>query len=147
MWFKFPKGVEKISIERLEFGVDATDHEGGNYFRAPDHFSSRILALPGFVFVAQPPDGAPADLTKTNSLQEVAISDLTKIIGILKLQVQNLTADLGAASAQAQALTTQNIKLTKQLEEANAKIEELEDEDNEPKTLKTPVLPSPGKSK
>ncbi len=100
MWFQFPEGVERLSMELQEYITEAKDPEGRGYFRAPDHYAPLILDLPGFK-TAKPPEGAPADLPKADPLRDGAIGDLTRQVDSLKLENENLranTAELRAAN-------------------------------------------------
>ena len=106
MWFRYPKGTTRISVERQEFGIDYTDTEGNNYFRAPNHFAAVILMGPGFK-QAVPPEDAPPDLPQPDPLRDGAISRLTgdleasrKTAGDLRERVDVLTAALSAMTAE-----------------------------------------------
>ena len=129
MWFKFPQGVEGISVERQEFSVEATDAAGGKYFRAPEHFASRILEINGFTLAGESlPEDAPADIPQLDPERDGAIQALSAANEALKLEVQTLRSDLNGAQASIAALTTQNGELTEQLHQATAKVEQLEEE-------------------
>jgi hypothetical protein len=120
MWFKMPKGCGGISVERQEFGVEFTDNDGGNYFRAPDHFAPMIIGMGmGFTAVDQPPN-APDDLPKADPVRDNAIAQLTG-------ELQNARADVAAATAQIIALSNEKNDLKKLVEKLTARTEELEE--------------------
>ena len=126
MWFSMPKGCGRISVELQQFAAEATDENGVNYFRAPDHFAPRILAIAGFA-KAEPPAGSPDDLPKADPLRDSAIAELTGEMSALRIEAQNLRSDVNAANARNAALVNDNAKLQSDLVEANRKIEGLEE--------------------
>jgi hypothetical protein len=128
VWFRFPKGSDRVTVECQPFVVEALDDEGNAYFRAPDHFSTRILAISGFALVEKPPEGAPPDLPRADPLRDGAISELTKSTEALKAQVQHLTSDLAAANAALRAAAVEKAQLGTKLQEAAANIAALEEE-------------------
>ena len=127
MWFSFPPGCGAISVERQEFVAEWTDDNGKGYFRAPDHFAPRILAIQGFS-VVETPDGAPADLPKADPLRDSAIAELTGTAQAQRDEIQNLRSDLQAATARVAALSNEKTDLVTKLAVAEAKIHELEEE-------------------
>lgn len=112
MWFSMPEGCGGITVELQAFNVEIKDDEGKGYFRAPDHFAPRILQIPGFA-LAQPPEGAPDDLPKSDPLRDGAISELTRRVAAQDMEIQGLREDLGAAHAQLTALMNENATLKK----------------------------------
>ena len=126
MWFAFPVGYERISVERQEFAPEFTDDKGRHYFRAPNHFAPMILAIKGFA-QAEPPTDL-ADLPQADPLRDGAISQLTKENEALKLENTNTRSDIVAATAQIKALVNDKTMLEAELLQAKAKIVELEEE-------------------
>lgn len=127
MWFSLPKGTTGLTVEQQQFSQEITDKDGVSYFRAPDHFSPRILALPGFA-LAEPPDGAPADLPKSDPLRDGAISELTQTLAAQKIEIQNLRSDLNAAHASVTSLHNAKTALEQKLRESTDKIEDLQEQ-------------------
>lgn len=130
MWFKMPKGCRTISVEQQSFGIEATDDDGMNYFRAPDHFAAKILALPGFA-QGEPPEGSPDDLPRADPLRDGAIAQLTAELIASRRDAQELRSDLIAAQSSVTALTHENTGLKQELETARGHVaglqEKLED--------------------
>jgi len=126
MWFSFPPGYEAISVEQQQFNVEITDTAGVGYFRAPDHFATKILALQGFA-VATPPEGAPEDLPRMDPLRDGAIAELTGTTEAQKREIHDLREDLGAMNAKIIALQTEKVDLLAKLETAEAEIEALKE--------------------
>lgn len=124
MWFSFPKGCSGISVERQEFGIEYSDDKGTNYFRAPDHFAPKILAIGGFTMV-DPPAGAPDDLPKADPLRDGAIAELTATAEAQKTQLQNMRSDLEASTSRIVALSNENSDLRKLTERQSEQIEQL----------------------
>ena len=114
MWFKMPTGCKAIAVERQEFRAEVTDAQGVNYFRAPDHFAARIIAIPGFI-QAMPPEGSPEDLPKADPIRDSAIGELTGEVTSLRMEVQNLRSDLGSAQARNTALAHENAALQQEM--------------------------------
>lgn len=139
MWFRFPKGADKISVECQQF-VSELVHEGIDYFRAPDHFATRILSIPGFARVETPPDGAPPDLPKADPIRDNSIVELTKANEALKTSAQNMQADLIAANAKVRALVDEKTKLQLDLQTALEKISTLEEDAEEESEKKVVTL-------
>lgn len=133
MWFKFPKDCGGISVEQQSFGVEAVDEDGGNYFRAPDHFAPRILAIAGFS-LANPPAGAPEDLPKADPLRDGAIAELTASTESLKNELKDLRSDLVAANAKIIALVSERDALVARVEKLTEENEDLQEklEDADP---------------
>ena len=127
MWFKMPVGASAVSVELQSFASDV-NFEGRDYFRAPDHFAPRILAIQGFELVATPPEGFPEDIPRADPLRDSAIAELTKTVEALKMELSGVRADLNSTVAKAGALANEKSELTSRLEIANKKIEDLEEE-------------------
>jgi hypothetical protein len=138
MWFQFPKGCSRISVERQEFSAEALDEAGREYFRAPNHFAPKILALPGFAAV-DPPDGAPDDLSNADPLRDSAISDLSRHNDALREELTNLRSDLGAANAKIVALTNEKVALEAEIEQLKHDLEVAREEQED--------APAPAKGK
>ena len=119
MWFRMPEGCGGITVEQQEFSIEFKDANGVCYFRAPDHFSPRILSMSGFASVDQP-EGALADLPKADPLRDGAIAELTQSNQSLKIEMQNLRSDLVAAHAKLASLNNDKTELEKKLREALA---------------------------
>jgi hypothetical protein len=131
MWFRFPKGCERISIERQEFATEIHDENGFGYFRAPDHFSARILEINGFSLAGKLPEGAPADLPKSDPLRDNAITALTNTIEALKIETQSLRTDLAASAAKIRNLENEKQGLETALTAVNAKLASIEYDEEE----------------
>lgn len=127
MWFKMPEGTSGISVELQSFASDVT-FEGRDYFRAPDHFAPRILAIQGFELVTIPPEGFPEDIPRADPLRDGAIAELTKTVEALKMELGGVRADLNSTVAKAAALANEKMDLTAKLEVALAKIVDLEEQ-------------------
>ena len=143
MWFRMPQGCSGISVELQSFRSDI-NFEGRDYFRAPDHFAPRILAIQGFELVDKPPEGFPEDIAKADPLRDGAIAELTKSVEALKMENGNLRADLNSCVAKAAALVNEKDELTQQLQEAKAKMVDLEEE-LEDRPLAEPLAKAPKK--
>lgn len=118
MWFKFPTGSDRISIERQQFVVEAEDADGCQYFRAPDHFAPLILQNKGFGIATTVPEGAPDDLPKSDPLRDENIAMMSKQIAGLQAEVANLRTDYLSANARNAALLHEKAALATKLEEA-----------------------------
>lgn len=127
MWFQLPEGCGGITVERQEFMPEFRNDKGTAYFRAPDHFAPRILALKGFVAVQQP-EGAPEDLPKEDPARDGAIEELTRNLEAQRIEVQNLRSDLAAAVSRISAMTNERTDLNTTLAKALARVAELEEE-------------------
>lgn len=130
MWFKFPEGVTEVSIQQQNFKAEVRDAEGRSYFRVPNHFANTLLMLNGFV-IAEPPEGAPADLPQPDTLRDGAIADLSHKVESLQREITGLRSDIVATNAARQALMSERDKLKSDLEEAQEKIADLENKLNE----------------
>lgn len=106
MWFKFPAGVDQISVEQQLFAVEVKDEAGAGFFRAPDVFAPTILNLPGFAR-ADPPEGAPEDLPPVDPKRAEAVDKLSAEVESLREENQRLRQELGAARRERDALQTQ----------------------------------------
>lgn len=141
MWFSFPEGADRITVEHQEFGVEHTDRAGRGYFRAPDHFAPRILMLKGFAQVSEPTEEFPEDLAPEDPQRDDAIRELAAVASSQKAELENLRSDYIAANAKASALETENVTLRRQLEESQTIIaelrEDLEDAGHQPTTATT----------
>ena len=124
MWFKFPEGASAITVQQQGFIVEFTDEQGREYFRAPDHFSTTILSIPGFALAMDLKD-APADLPKADPLRDGAIAELTKSSEAMKIEVQNLRSDLAVATSRIVALSNENSDLKASLAKSETVVEEL----------------------
>ena len=83
MWFKFPDGVDQISVQQQPFKVEV-EQEGKKFFRAPDHFAPLILDLPGFTGERPQGDGVPPDLPPSIPGAESTVDALTLQLSELK---------------------------------------------------------------
>jgi hypothetical protein len=90
MWFRLPKGTSGISVQNQEFSAEATDAEGNEYFRAPDHFAPLILDMPGFVSVGAPPGTDLPDLPKADPERDTAITRMTATVQSLEAERDTL---------------------------------------------------------
>ena len=133
MWLRFPEGCDRISVELQQFQAEATDAEGFHYFRVPDHFAPKILQIPGFIQAKDLPEGAPDDLPKADPLRDSAISTLTATVEAQKTEIRTLSEDLSAAMAQIIALKNANDTLGRENDTLKAKIEALEEGEDDPK--------------
>ena len=103
-WLQFPDGTERITVERQEFSVEVRDDAGHGFFRLPDHFVPRVLAVGGFR-VTPPPTGAPEDHTAVDPLRDGALSELLRENETLKQKLTDVTADKISDEAGVRALT------------------------------------------
>lgn len=126
MWFRLPEGCSGISVERQEFNIEYSDEKGVNYFRAPDHFAPKILAIKGFAMV-DAPVGAPDDLPKADPLRDGAIAELTATAEAQKTQLQNMRSDLEASTSRIVALSNENSDLRKLTTQQAAQIEAMKE--------------------
>lgn len=128
MWFKFPEGTDRVTIERQTFGIEATDKDG-RYFRAPDHFAQIIASLGGFS-MSGPPEGTKLeDLPKISPQHDSA--DQIQKLQELENQVQNLRTDLSATRASLSATLAERDDLKVELHETKVRVADLEDENKE----------------
>ena len=127
MWFVFPRGAERITIERQEFASEIVDETGNHYFRAPDVFAPRILALNGFSLAKDIPEGAPADLPKEDPKRDQVIEQLATSLQAAQAEIQNLRADLNALNHQHEAEVLAHGADKALLEAARARVAELEE--------------------
>lgn len=104
MWFRFPKGHGAISIEQQEFKAEVTDADGYSYFRAPNHFAPRILALGNFA-VLDPPEQDPDD-DQGQQEKNDAITQLSQELDAAHVEIANVRADLISAGAELRATAT-----------------------------------------
>lgn len=126
MWFAFPQGYDRISVERQEFVPEFTDDNGTEYFRAPNHFAPQILSIKGFV--AKEPQGAPADLPQPDPLRDSAIALLTQERESLRSEVANMRSDIAAAVAKVTALNNEKTLWLAEKEKLEVRITDLEEE-------------------
>ncbi len=117
MWFQFPEGTDKISVELQNF-VGEVEQNGRNFFRAPDHFAPTILSLPGYSAARPTGDDLPADLPPTIPGAAGAVDDLTGQISALKEEIEGLkkinteiTAERDRAVAKLTPLADENARL------------------------------------
>jgi len=92
VWFRFPPGTREISVQQQNFFPEAKDENGHDCFRAPDHFASLILDLPGFG--EGKPIGNPEDLPKVDPLRDGAIAQLAGQVEGLKVENESLKATI-----------------------------------------------------
>jgi small-conductance mechanosensitive channel len=122
MWFSFPEGCTSISIERQEFMIELANN-GVSYFRAPDHFAPRILAINGFAIAKV--ENLPPDLPQADPLRDGAIGELTRTLESQRLEIQNLHSDLTASQAILAALTNEKANLAATIADREKTILEL----------------------
>ena len=150
MWFRFPKGAERITIERQEFASEWTDAEGWNYFRAPAHFSPRILGLgAGFIVVADPKD-MPADLPREDPERDNAIVALTAQLTARDDEIAGMRSDLIALRSELAARSAEVANLKTDLANARVEIQNLKDEKEDELLIPPEMLvkpPAPNGSK
>lgn len=144
MWFSMPSGCGGITVERQEFVPEITDDRGVAYFRAPNHFATKILALKGFVSVVDLPEGAPADLPKEDPLRDGAIEELTNTVEAQKIEIQNLRADLTVATSRIVAFTTEHTEMTNKLAESALLIDGLREQLEDKGLVETPPTKKSG---
>lgn len=134
MWFKFPQGQNRISLQQMNFKSEASDESGNQFFRAPDHFAGIILDQPGYT-VAEPPKGAPADLPKPDSAEANVIPLLTGQIKDLQVKLEAAEAAFETVKARLASVAMERDELKLALHESTMKIQELED------SVKSPPAP------
>ena len=127
MWFKMPKGCERISVEQQQYEGEIADEGGRFFFRAPDHFAARILNIPGFEIAKDLPEGAPADLPKADPLRDGAIAELSMRMEGLRDEVRNTTSDLIAANARIAVMEREKGENAIALQTAQAALARLEE--------------------
>lgn len=130
MWFSLPEGCSGIAVDYEHFECEIRDSDGRGYFRAPEHFAAKLLAIPGFG-LAEPPEGAPEDLPRADPLRDSAIADLTKQNESLRIEIGGLRSDLEAMRAQLHAAEHERDELAKGVKERDAKLLELADLEEE----------------
>jgi hypothetical protein len=128
MWFRFPLGAERITIERQAFSSEFVDEAGRHYFRAPGHFAPTVLALAGFDVVENLPEGMPADLPREDPERDKAIAGLTASLTALRDDIAGLQSDRIAAQQALTAAQHENTMLKAELAKANATIADLQDD-------------------
>lgn len=127
MWMMFPKGLERISVERQTFEVEARDAEGNCYTRVPNHFVP-ILTHHLKFHVADPPEGAPDDLPMPDPLRDGAIAELSKENEVLRRDTEGLRIDLNALRAELTAVTHERDELKAKLDKCEDRVSKLEEE-------------------
>lgn len=105
MWFRFPEGIDNISVEQQNFQSEYEDKDRVKYFRAPDHFAPVILDLQGFTRMATPPEGAPPDLPKEDPEASRALGNLASQVDALKQDNLNLREENMALIAERDMLS------------------------------------------
>jgi hypothetical protein len=100
MWYKFPKGLSGISVERQTFAPEFEDAEGNQYFRAPAHFSNKILGMGmGFTEVPVAPEGAPEDFPDIPPTQNQDLSAAVARASAFENDIQTLRTENSALNA------------------------------------------------
>jgi len=125
MWFRFPEGIDQISVEQQQFHPEHKDKDGNLYFRAPDHFAPTILNLQGFSRVEQP-EGAPDDLPHEDPQAKTALDNMASEVSALQDEVVRLRAENNDLIKERDALQAANDSLQKELDAADKKVEDLE---------------------
>jgi hypothetical protein len=124
MWFQFAKGENLISIERQVFVSEWVDKEGNSFFRAPDHFASKLGRDGGCKVLVHPPYGVPDDLPDPN-FQEQPQDNVDKSLA-LKQELSEEKSANSALRANWSAVAHENDQLKLQIHELTEKINELE---------------------
>jgi regulator of replication initiation timing len=114
-YFRFPKGVEAVSVEQQEFASVFTDRNGANYCTAPDHFAPKLLEI-GFVLVDKPSE-APGDTATEELLANDSIRELGRHLDGLRQENLDLRSTLETLQKDFLALKTENEGLKAQLEQ------------------------------
>lgn len=143
MWFRFPEGCERISVQLQEFTVEVKDKDGRGCFRAPAHFAPIILGQKGFSQLTDIPAGAPEDLPAQDPLRDGAIHDLSGKVTTLEGRVSDLVSDLASKDAALKAMIVERDTLVVRCQALQAKLDELEDEDE---VAPPPPAPAPIKA-
>jgi hypothetical protein len=128
MWFAFPKGVDRITVERQEFRAETKDVQGRDCFRCPEHFAPKILAIAGFILAGELDANAPADVPNTNLDLDAAVRAMAAQKDANEMEIRGLREDLVAANAKLAALMETHATLQKAHDVALDKIDELTDE-------------------
>lgn len=128
MWFRFPDGVDQVSVEQQIFGVEHED-DGGKYFRAPDHFAPIILGLGNFSRVEQP-KGAPDDLPKEDPKAAKVMDELSLANSALQQELLQLREDNKNLITERDSLQRLVDDMQKKMDEQDEKIAELESEES-----------------
>lgn len=125
MWFKFPDGVDQISVEQQVFIPEHEDKKsGGRFFRAPDHFAATILGQPGFERVQQP-EGAPEDFPKEDPRSAKVVDELSLANQALQQELVMLRQENKDLAAERDGLKKSIENLEDQLDKREAEIDEL----------------------
>ena len=141
MWFTFPHGVERITVENQEFAAQGVDVTGRACFNAPAHFAPRILALKGFLASGEPVQAMPGAQALKAPEDEEAIAALSKQAEADATEIRGLREDAVKNTAALTAITAERDQLKAALDVAKAKIAELE-EDLDDKPAPTPAAPA-----
>ncbi len=128
MWFSFPAGVARISVENQEFTAQGVDALGNECFSAPAHFAPRILALKGFLAAGEPVEAKPGAVLAKMPDDEAAITALSKQAEADATEIRGLREDAAKNTAALAALTAERDQLKAALEAANGKVAQLEAE-------------------
>lgn len=103
-WFRMPKGVERVQVALQDFKAEVL-HDGGHFFRAPDHFAPTILGLSGFS-VQVPPDLDETALGPMEGERDEALEAMVAEIASLHEQLKTANETNGTLSAELTAMTT-----------------------------------------
>lgn len=133
MWFQFPIGQDAISVERQMFTSEWTSEEGTHFFRAPGHFTERLVREGGCVPFLKPPVGIPDDLPditfiepqKDGSGNRVQI--LESLLSDEKSTSSSLRAELAAKLHENDALKLQVHELSEKINELEEKVSDDDD--------------------
>lgn len=127
MWFAFPPGVDRITVERQEFHAETKDAQGRACFRCPEHFAPKILAIKGFLLAGELDASAPADVPNTNLDLDSAVRAMAAQKDANEMEIRGLREDLVAANAKLSALAEAHAVVQKAHDAALDKIDELND--------------------
>lgn len=128
MWFQFAQNESSLSIDRMVFRAEYSTKDG-DFFRAPDHFKTKLTSEGGCKALVQPPLGAP------DNLPEMAIPEQPRDYGgeVLALRGElsqekstssALRAELGATLHERDQLKLQVHELTEKILELETKIQD-----------------------
>ena len=92
MWFKFAPGATNITVEQQQFSIEYSVGPT-NYFQAPSHFASKILAFKGYAAVEKP-EGAPADKLKIDAKKEDEEAGLVMQVQELREEIKSNNTDV-----------------------------------------------------
>lgn len=124
MWFQFPPNENTISIDQMVFQTEWTNKNGDNFFRAPNHFTGKLVQEGGCKALVVPPSGAPKNLPEVTFPDPP--QDFSRDMITLKDQLSKEKSASSALRAELGATLHERDSLKLQVHELNEKVIELE---------------------